>query len=50
MTLVQQRIFGGFSLKLKNKSGAQNSIKERGMRGKGDRVVRYCCAAGFGLD
>ena len=30
MTLVQQRIFGGFSLKLKNKCGAQNSIKEKG--------------------
>jgi len=39
MTLVQQRIFGGFSLKLKNKCGAQNSIKERGMRGKGDRLL-----------
>jgi hypothetical protein len=47
MTLVRQRIFGGFSLKLKNKCGAQNSIKERGMRG-GFLLGGY--AAGFGLD
>jgi hypothetical protein len=30
MTLVQQRIFGGFSLKLKNKCGSQNAIKKGG--------------------
>jgi hypothetical protein len=30
MTLVQQRIFGGFFFKLKNKCGAQKSIKEKG--------------------
>jgi hypothetical protein len=34
MTLVQQRIFGGFSLKLKNKIGVQKLYKRKGDEGK----------------
>jgi hypothetical protein len=55
MTLVRQRIFRGFSLKLKNKCdlgklGVSKLYKRKGDEGKRGWAVRYRYAAEFGLD
>jgi hypothetical protein len=53
VTLVRQRIFGGFSLKLKLNNlgqGGSKLYKRKGDEGKRGWAVRYCYAAEFGLD